>query len=89
MERKQIRRALISVYDKSGLVELGKFLSENGVTILSTGSTAKQLIDGGITVTPVENYTDKIDFLVRQTEAKKIIFLHLLFILIKIYFNYN
>ena len=45
MERKQIRRALISVYDKSGLVELGKFLSENGVTILSTGSTAKQLID--------------------------------------------
>mgnify|MGYP003333278285 CR=1 FL=1 len=63
MERKQIRRALISVYDKSGLVELGKFLSENGVTILSTGSTAKQLIDAGITVTPVENYTGSPEML--------------------------
>lgn len=57
MERKPIHRALISVYDKSGLVELGKFLTDNGVEILSTGSTAKKLIENGIAVTPVESYT--------------------------------
>lgn len=63
MDRKPIRRALLSVYDKSGLVDLGKFLVENGVTILSTGSTAKQLIDAGITVTPVESYTGSPEML--------------------------
>ena len=63
MDRKPIRRALISVYDKSGLIELGKFLTENKITILSTGSTAKQLIDAGITVTPVENYTGSPEML--------------------------
>ena len=57
MERKQIRRALISVYDKSGLLELGKTLHEAGVEILSTGSTAKTLADSGIPVIPVEQYT--------------------------------
>ena len=63
MDRKPIRRALISVYDKSGLIELGKFLTENKITILSTGSTAKQLIDAGISVTPVENYTSSPEML--------------------------
>jgi phosphoribosylaminoimidazolecarboxamide formyltransferase/IMP cyclohydrolase len=63
VDRKPIRRALLSVYDKSGLVDLGKFLVENGVTILSTGSTAKQLIDAGITVTPVESYTGSPEML--------------------------
>jgi phosphoribosylaminoimidazolecarboxamide formyltransferase/IMP cyclohydrolase len=63
MDRKPIRRALLSVYDKSGLIDLGKFLVENGVTILSTGSTAKQLIDAGITVTPVESYTGSPEML--------------------------
>lgn len=55
--RKPIRRALISVYDKSGLEELGKALHSAGVTILSTGSTAKKLSSWGIPVTPVEEYT--------------------------------
>ena len=55
--RKLIRRALISVYDKTGLVELGKTLHDAGVELLSTGSTAKQLLAAGVPVTPVENYT--------------------------------
>ena len=55
--RKPIRRALISVYDKSGLVELGAALAESGVEILSTGSTAKTLAAAGIPVTAVEDYT--------------------------------
>ncbi len=57
MSRKPIRRALISVYDKSGLIELGKSLSAAGIEILSTGSTAKALTDAGIRVTTVEDYT--------------------------------
>ena len=57
MDRKPIRRALISVYDKSGLVELGEKLHAAGVEILSTGSTAKTLADAGIPVIPVEDYT--------------------------------
>lgn len=55
--RKPIRRALISVYDKSGLLELGKILADAGVEILSTGSTAKALAGAGIPVTEVEEYT--------------------------------
>mgnify|MGYP000390825181 CR=1 FL=1 len=57
MERKKIRRALVSVYDKSGLIELGKELSAAGIEILSTGSTAKTLTQAGIPVIPVESYT--------------------------------
>jgi phosphoribosylaminoimidazolecarboxamide formyltransferase / IMP cyclohydrolase len=57
MERKPITRALISVYDKTGLIELGKSLSAAGIEILSTGSTAKTLRGAGISVIPVESYT--------------------------------
>ena len=56
--KKQIRRALVSVYDKDRLIELGKALSFAGVEILSTGSTAKNLADAGIAVTEVSAYTD-------------------------------
>ncbi|MSY99561.1 MAG: bifunctional phosphoribosylaminoimidazolecarboxamide formyltransferase/IMP cyclohydrolase, partial [Actinobacteria bacterium] len=56
--RKPIRRALVSVYDKTGLIELGTALNKAGVVILSTGSTAKKLLDAGIPVTPVEEYTN-------------------------------
>jgi phosphoribosylaminoimidazolecarboxamide formyltransferase/IMP cyclohydrolase len=56
-DRKPIRRALVSVYDKTGLIELGKVLSESGVEILSTGSTAKTLQNAGISVTEVSAYT--------------------------------
>jgi phosphoribosylaminoimidazolecarboxamide formyltransferase/IMP cyclohydrolase len=56
-DRKPIRRALISVYDKERLLELGQVLAEAGVEILSTGSTAKTLNDAGISVTEVSSYT--------------------------------
>ena len=55
--RKNIRRALISVYDKTGLIELGTALHTAGVEILSTGSTAMKLSAAGIPVLPVEEYT--------------------------------
>ncbi|MEY4497440.1 MAG: hypothetical protein RLZZ364_745, partial [Actinomycetota bacterium] len=56
-DRKPIRRALLSVYDKDRLLDLGRALSEAGVEILSTGSTAKTLADAGIAVTEVSSYT--------------------------------
>ncbi len=56
-DRKPIRRALISVYNKVGLVEIGSLLHAAGVEILSTGSTAKTLAIAGIPVIPVEQYT--------------------------------
>ncbi len=56
-DRKPIRRALVSVYDKERLLELGKVLAEAGVEILSTGSTAKTLQDAGIAAAEVSSYT--------------------------------
>ena len=56
-ERKVIRRALISVYDKTGLIELGSALHKSGVEILSTGSTAKTLAAANIPMIAVEDYT--------------------------------
>lgn len=52
-----IKRALLSVTDKSGLVEFGKFLADRGVQILSTGGTAKLLRENGIPVMEVSEYT--------------------------------
>jgi phosphoribosylaminoimidazolecarboxamide formyltransferase/IMP cyclohydrolase len=57
MERKKMSRALVSVYDKVCLVELGKNLEKHGIEILSTGSTAKTLREAGVKVIPVEEYT--------------------------------
>jgi phosphoribosylaminoimidazolecarboxamide formyltransferase/IMP cyclohydrolase len=57
MNRKKISRALVSVYDKTGLMELGKSLEKHGIEILSTGSTAKVLRDAGIKVIAVEDHT--------------------------------
>ena len=56
-DRKIIRRALISVYDKSRLTDIGTALQAAGVEILSTGSTAKKLAECGIKVTEVSEYT--------------------------------
>ncbi|MBL6957542.1 MAG: bifunctional phosphoribosylaminoimidazolecarboxamide formyltransferase/IMP cyclohydrolase [Rhodospirillales bacterium] len=53
----KIRRALISVSDKTGLVEFGKFLSSQGVEILSTGGSAKALSEAGVPVTEVSEHT--------------------------------
>ncbi|MCV7191593.1 bifunctional phosphoribosylaminoimidazolecarboxamide formyltransferase/IMP cyclohydrolase [Mycolicibacterium brumae] len=55
--KRQIRRALISVYDKTGLADLARGLHEAGVTIVSTGSTAKTIAAAGVPVTPVEDVT--------------------------------
>ncbi len=52
-----IRRALLSVSDKTGLVELGRALSERGVELLSTGGTASALRDAGLTVIDVAEIT--------------------------------
>lgn len=56
-ERRPIRRALIGVSDKSGLLELATGLHAAGVEIVSTGGTAKVLADAGVPVTPVEQVT--------------------------------
>jgi phosphoribosylaminoimidazolecarboxamide formyltransferase / IMP cyclohydrolase len=56
-ERKPVRRALISVYDKTGLTELAAGLHALGVEIVSTGSTAQRIAEAGVPVTPVEQLT--------------------------------
>ena len=57
VDRLPVRRALVSVYDKTGLVELATALHAAGVEIVSTGSTAARVADAGIPVTPVEALT--------------------------------
>jgi phosphoribosylaminoimidazolecarboxamide formyltransferase/IMP cyclohydrolase len=57
MERTAVRRALVSVYDKTGLVDLGEGLAAAGVEIVSTGSTAARLREAGVAVTAVEGLT--------------------------------
>ncbi|MCM3846847.1 bifunctional phosphoribosylaminoimidazolecarboxamide formyltransferase/IMP cyclohydrolase [Pseudonocardia sp. DR1-2] len=56
-ERRPVRRALISVYDKAGLLDLATGLHAAGVEIVSTGSTAQRIADAGVPVTPVEEVT--------------------------------
>jgi len=55
--RAPIRRALLSVSDKSGVLELARALAASGVELLSTGGTAKLLADAGLAVTEVSSYT--------------------------------
>ena len=56
-DRLPLRRALVSCYDKTGLVELGQALIAADVEIVSTGSTAAQLRQAGLPVTAVEEVT--------------------------------
>ena len=56
-ENVKIKRALVSVFDKTGLVELGHSLEGLGIEILSTGGSAKTLRDSGVSVTDVSDYT--------------------------------
>ncbi len=53
----QVRRALLSVYDKTGLEAFARGLAEQGIEILSSGGTARALEAAGIAVTPVERLT--------------------------------
>ncbi|KIF68337.1 phosphoribosylaminoimidazolecarboxamide formyltransferase [Streptomyces sp. AcH 505] len=55
--KRPIRRALVSVYDKTGLEELARGLHEAGVTLVSTGSTASKIAAAGVPVTKVEELT--------------------------------
>jgi phosphoribosylaminoimidazolecarboxamide formyltransferase/IMP cyclohydrolase len=55
--KRGIRRALVSVYDKTGLEELARGLHEAGVTLVSTGSTASKIAAAGVPVTRVEELT--------------------------------
>ena len=53
----EVKRALISVYDKEGVTEFARSLVNLGIEILSTGGTAKALQDAGVPVTPLESLT--------------------------------
>ncbi|MEI9967188.1 MAG: hypothetical protein WDM87_00625 [Terracidiphilus sp.] len=55
---KPIRRALLSVTDKSGLVEFARALSSFGVELISTGGTAKALREAGLAVKDISELTD-------------------------------
>ncbi|GGO83387.1 bifunctional phosphoribosylaminoimidazolecarboxamide formyltransferase/IMP cyclohydrolase [Wenjunlia tyrosinilytica] len=55
--KRRIRRALVSVYDKTGLEELARGLHEAGVELVSTGSTAARIAAAGVPVTKVEELT--------------------------------
>jgi len=57
MESIKIRRALVSVTDKTGVVDFCRALADAGVEIVSTGGTAKALADGGVPVVPIDELT--------------------------------
>lgn len=54
---RSIRRALLSVSDKNGIVEFAQALSQRGIELLSTGGTARLLADAGLNVIEVSDYT--------------------------------
>ncbi|MFW5399693.1 bifunctional phosphoribosylaminoimidazolecarboxamide formyltransferase/IMP cyclohydrolase [Yersinia sp. 1252 StPb PI] len=56
-QRRPIRRALLSVSDKAGIIEFAAALSQRGIELLSTGGTARLLADAGLPVTEVSDYT--------------------------------
>lgn len=57
MEQLPIRRALLSVTDKSGLVDFAAFLTSLGVELVSTGGTRRMLVEAGLAVTAVSEVT--------------------------------
>ena len=60
---REVRRALLAVYDKVGVVELAQGLCEMGVAIVSSGGTAATLREAGVAVTPVEELTGSPEML--------------------------
>src|SRR5690349_22263124 len=56
-DRRPVKRALVSVYDKTGLEELALALHGSGVALVSTGSTAARIAEAGVPVTKVEELT--------------------------------
>src|SRR4051794_17090212 len=53
----RIKRALLSVSDKRGIVDFAKGLADLGIEIISTGGTAKELIDNGLAVRAIDDFT--------------------------------
>lgn len=53
----KVKRALLSVFDKTGLIEFAKTLADNGVELISTGGTAKALMDAGLACKDVSDIT--------------------------------
>src|SRR6184192_3855421 len=53
----RVRRALLSVSDKRGIVDFARGLADLGVEIVSTGGTARELEDAGVAVRSVEDFT--------------------------------
>jgi len=60
---KRLRRALISVSDKTGIVEFARGLTELGIELVSTGGTSSALLQAGLEVTPVEKLTQSPEML--------------------------
>ena len=60
---REVRRALLAVYDKTGVVELARGLAEMGVSLVSSGGTAATLREAGLEVTPVEDVTGSPEML--------------------------
>jgi phosphoribosylaminoimidazolecarboxamide formyltransferase/IMP cyclohydrolase len=58
-----VKRALLAVYDKTGVVELARGLAELGVALVSSGGTAATLLEAGVEVTPVEDVTGSPEML--------------------------
>src|SRR5437016_13976665 len=54
---RNVERAILSVSDKTGIIDLARVLTARGVEILSTGGTAKHLSDAGIAVTPIAQWS--------------------------------
>ena len=63
MSVRPVHRALLAVYDKSGVAELGRAFADLGVEIVSSGGTAKALADAGVPVTTVEDVTGSPEML--------------------------
>ncbi|MGP1930668.1 MAG: bifunctional phosphoribosylaminoimidazolecarboxamide formyltransferase/IMP cyclohydrolase [Arsenophonus sp. ET-YP4-MAG3] len=52
-----IQRALLSVFDKKGIIKFAKALSKRNIELISTGNTAKLLLDAGLTIVEISDYT--------------------------------
>jgi phosphoribosylaminoimidazolecarboxamide formyltransferase/IMP cyclohydrolase len=61
--RRAVRRALLAVFDKTGIVDLARGLTDAGVQLVSSGGTAAALREAGIAVTPVEEVTGSPEML--------------------------
>ncbi|MBI4948581.1 MAG: bifunctional phosphoribosylaminoimidazolecarboxamide formyltransferase/IMP cyclohydrolase, partial [Deltaproteobacteria bacterium] len=60
---KRVKRAIISVTDKAGIVEFARELASFGVEIISTGGTAEIMKNAGINVIPISSYTGSPEML--------------------------